>query len=143
MFFFRNRVNKKDKKEAEKCFLDFLEGRISTKDFWKQYSVNRILQKVLKFDKARWKKTYMLGSVKMRHYGKGPYDKIFNYNPDTLLDVVDINKLYDVYCLYCVINKYFIYRGFNPKCGNKEMQQYLFLQKLVPSYVNVYDIKSD
>jgi len=137
--FFKNRVDFKSVKRAEKFYLDFLEGRISTKEFWEEYKESNIFQNVLKYDSTRWKKTYMLGKVKMRHFGKGPYDKNSEFNPDTLLDKCDINKLYDIYCLYAVISRYFIRRKIDFICGNEDVKLYLFLQKFVPSYVEIYD----
>ena len=136
---FKDRVGFKKTKKAEKFFLDFLEGHISTKYFWEEYKKNIIYQKVLQHDRKRWKKTYMLGKVKMKYFGKGPYDKSFKYNPDTLLTVCDINRLYDVYCLYTVVSKYFINRKIKFNCGNEDVKQYLFLQKFVPSYIEIYD----
>ncbi len=135
----KRKVEYKSIKKAEKFFLDFLEGRISTKEFWEEYKRNNVYQNVLKYDRNRWEKTYMLGNMKMRHFGKGPYDKFFEFNPDTLLDKCDINKLYHIYYLYVIISRYFIRRKIDFICGNEDVKLYLFLQKFVPSYVEIYD----
>lgn len=139
MCFFQKNFNKKDEKEAEKFFLDFLEGRTSTLDFWEQFKNKSVYQTILKHDRKRWEKTYMLGNVRMIRYGKGPYDKIFDINPDTVLESCNIKRLYDVYRLYSMINRYFFKRGINIVCGNKEVKQYLLLQKMVPSYISIKD----
>ena len=138
----KNKISKKEKEQAETLFLDFLEGRISTHDFWEEYKNNQIFQQVLKTDKTRWKRTYMLGNVKMYHYWEGPYDRILEFNPDTLLDVVDIKNLYHIaHGLYPTIGRYFLRRNIKYKYGNKEVNYYIMLEKMIPSYINICNEK--
>lgn len=136
---FKRSVDRRKQILAEDFFLGFLKGKISTKDFWEEYKKNTDYQEILKKDKMRWNKTYLLGDIKIRRYGKGPYDKDFKFNPDTLLEICDINKLEDVYNLYIVINRYFYNRKVDILCENKDVKKYLFLQKIVPCYIDIQD----
>ncbi len=67
------------------------------------------------------------------------HDKKDKYNPDTLLDVVDINNLQDRYKLYSVINRYIIERGIFLKDSesNADIKEFTNLYKMQPSWVEV------
>lgn len=134
------RLSRKQKKQqAEKLFLDFLEGRISTTEFWEAYKSNNDIQSVLVNDKKRYKRTFLLGGIKMFHFGKGPFDKWNTFHPDNILSACNINNPYHVYLLANVINRYFENRKIQIKCKNREYLLWKLYEKIVPHYLEIVD----
>lgn len=125
-------------KEALKIFMGYLTGIISTEDFWKRYTADESLRNALINDKKR-NKRYKYISADGHVCYMTVHDKKDKYNPDTLLDVVDINNLQDRYKLYSVINRYIIERGIFLKDSesNADIKEFTNLYKMQPSWVEV------
>lgn len=126
------------KKEAVKIFKDFVTGKISTPDFWEKYTSDESLRSVLVNDRKRKK-----GIIKTRTSEGVPIilrfnDKNFSVNPDNLTEVIDINKLYDRFELFGVVERYFLMRGvYIPESEyNNDAKEYYFLESMLPEYVD-------
>lgn len=127
-------------KEALKIFMDYLTGVMSTEDFWARYTTDERLQNALINDKKR-NKPYKYYALNGQLCYMKLNDKKYKFNPDTLLDVVDINNLSDRYQLYSVINRYAIERGISEKDSvNADIKVYTDLYKMQPSWVEVEDV---
>lgn len=142
MWMFKRKVkNQMSEKEALRIFMDYLTGIISTEDFWKRYTADESLRNALINDKKR-NKRYKYISADGHVCYMTVHDKKDKYNPDTLLDVVDINNLHDRYKLYSVINRYVIERGIFLKDSesNADIKEFTNLYKMQPSWVEVEDV---
>lgn len=136
-----HRIKKMKEKDAIKIFVDFATGVISTEQFWELYKSDESLRNVLIYDKYRthfYKVKMPDGHIVYTRYN----DQKFEINPDNLLDKIDIDKLNDRYRLFTFINRFLIAR--NIKTGNKnlnkDVKEYLYLDKMLPSWASVEDI---
>lgn len=133
--------NKMKEKLALQIFLSFATGELSTEDFWAKYTTDEALRNALIKDRKRNKLYKWVSSDGSILYSKFD-DTICAINPDTLLETIDINSLENRYQLFVVVNRYLIERKINLSDSelNSDVKEYLFLQKMLPSWVGVKDI---
>lgn len=128
------------KKKKSLTFLkDFAEGKVSTEVFWEKYKQDTTLQKILINDKKRPKGVYRFNHLSHQlEYDKKAYlDSLYLINPESLLTIVDITKLEHRYELFAVVKRYFMNRKVKLKFYNKDEEYYIYLQKLLPEWLNV------
>jgi len=132
---------KMKEKEALQIFVSFATGELSTEEFWLKYTTDEALRNALIKDRKRNKRYKWVSPNGRILYTK--YDDTKNViNPDTLLETIDIKSLEHRYRLFVIVNRYLIERKINLNDSelNKDVQEYLFLQKMLPSWVGVNDI---
>lgn len=141
IFNLLSRPKKMKEKDAVKIFVDFTTGAITTEQFWEKYNNDETLRNVLIYDKYRthfYKVKMPDGHVIYTRYN----DQKFALNPDNLLEKTDIDKLNDRYRLFTFINRFLIARNIkiDYRNLNKDVKEYLYLSKMLPSWASVEDI---
>lgn len=128
-------------RDALQIFLSFATGELSTEDFWAKYMTDEALRNALIKDRKRNKRYKWVSPDGSILYSKFDDTKCA-INPDTLLETVNINSLEHRYQLFLVVNRYLIERKINLSRSefNSDAKEYLFLQKMLPSWVSVNDI---
>lgn len=139
--FKKSKVPKEEEKHALNIMVDFVEGRMTTEEFWNKYKDSIVLQKILVNDKTRplgvYKTNPQTGEV---YYDKKtPTDSLYFFAPEKLLDILDISKLEHRFELYEIIRRYFWRRKENLKFTNKDADEYAFLLKMLPEYLDIRD----
>ncbi|MDE5539701.1 MAG: hypothetical protein K2J20_04370 [Bacilli bacterium] len=134
-------MGKINKRTAIKIFTDFATGAITTEEFWERFKSDEELRNILIKDKKRnrfikWKTED--GSILYTRFD----DSKCKINPDTLLEVININSLEHRYQLFVVINRFLISRKIRliESELNNDVKEYLFLDKMLPDWVNIEDI---
>lgn len=132
--------NKLDKKLALAVMKDFVEGRITTEDFWLDYKDSIAMQKILINDKTRPLGVHNNNSTKGEfEYNKNtPYDSM-SFVPEKLLEVIDIKKLEHKFELYKIIRDYFWRNNQNYNFFNIDADKYIFLLEILPDYLHIID----
>ena len=141
IFNLLSRPKKMKEKDAVKIFVDFTTGAITTEQFWEKYKNDETLRNVLIYDKYRthfYKVKMPDGHIVYTRYN----DQKFEINPDNLLEKINIEKLHDRYRLFTFINRFLIARNIKTadKNLNKDVKEYLYLDKMLPSWASVEDI---
>ena len=118
---------------------DFVEGRVTTQEFWKEYQENQLLQDILIKDKKRPKGVWDFDEKtgKEVFYKNKPFDSDNYFAPERLLNVVDISKLEHRYNLIEVVWRYFFFRKEKLKLKNPDAEKYLNLQKMLPAWLDI------
>lgn len=125
---------------AKKIFLKFVTGELSSREFWEMYKQDESLRNVLVYDKRKNK-------VMKSKWGDGNY--LF-YRPEAmeplkreeLISKINIDLLQDRCYLFTAVKHFLEERGIRikPSDYNEDMKESLFLEEMLPEWVEVYDI---
>ena len=102
-------VVKKERLAALNIMKEFVEGKISTEDFWLQYKSNLTMQQVLINDKTRPKGVYAFNveTGRIIYDKKKRTDLSYYFNPENLLQVMDISKQEHRIALFYIVKTFF------------------------------------
>ena len=143
MMFSKLRMPKQKEQEILNIFIHFATGKISTDEFWDMYKKDKTLRDALINDKKRkygvFKFNIQTGRLTRLNI---PADSQYEFNPDNLLKKIDINNLNHRYQLFTIVNRFLVERGINIENQklNPDVRIYLFLYKMLPSWVDVTDV---
>ena len=110
----------KTQEQAIQYMRDFIEGRVSTEDFWTTYKSSELLQELLINDEKR--------PIEVRDC---------DFAPKNLLKAIDISKLQHKYQLWEAVWGYFHFREEKLKSKNSDAEKYLNLQKMLPAWLDI------
>lgn len=127
----------KEGKRAINFMKDFAEGRVSTDCFWEEYKKNPLLQKILIKDKTRIRGVHKFDpqTGRLEFHKKKPLDSMFLFNPDNLLQSIDIGNPEHRVILFGMVQAYFVRRRKKLKYYNREEREYAYLEKAFPDWV--------
>jgi len=129
----------KNKELAIEYMKDFVEGKVTTEAFWREYQDSKLLQEVLIKDEKRPKGVWNFceKTGKTIYNENKPFDSDTYFAPERLLTVVDISKLSHRYGLIETVCRYFFFRKEQVKLMNPDAVKYLNLQKMLPSWLDI------
>lgn len=133
--------NRRIEKYSLSTMKDFVEGKISTIEFWNIYKENYVIQNMLIHDKKRKKGVYVYDeNTKTMKYDKTKtYDYFYYFNPESLLKVIDISILEHRLEVYNIVRNYFLRRKKRYKYYNNDEEFYNLLQEILPEWLDVTD----
>jgi len=139
--FEKSKMNKNEEKFALKIMEDFIEGRLPTEEFWNEYKNNSCIQDMLVNDKTRPLGAYLFDvDTKKVVYNKNvPMDSKYYYAPERLIQVIDITKLEHKNEIFQIVKKYFERRKKKLNFFNKDAEDYSFLLKMLPEWLDIRD----
>ena len=143
MIFSKLRMRKQKEQEILNIFIDFATGKISTEKFWDMYKKDTTLRDALINDKKRQYGVFKFNIQTGRFTRLNiPTDSQYEFNPDNILQKVDINNLNHRYELFTIVNRFLVERGINIENRklNPDIRTYLFFYKMLPSWVDVVDV---
>ena len=143
MIFSKLRMRKQKEQEILNIFIDFATGKISTEKFWDMYKKDTTLRDALINDKKRQYGVFKFNIQTGRFTRLNiPTDSQYEFNPDNILQKVDINNLNHRYELFTIVNRFLVERGINieNRTLNPDIRTYLFFYKMLPSWVDVVDV---
>ncbi len=120
--------NKRTKK-AISVMRDFVEGKINTLEFWEIYKNNTTIQNILKNDKYRRNKEFIIGRNK---------ESFMPQNADNALNSINIMQLADRVALFMIVKRYFWYRE-KIKYYNSDEEYCKQLDSIIPEWVGDVD----
>ena len=128
----------KRKRDAIKFMKNFVEGKLSTNCFWEEYRKNPLLQKILIRDKTRIRGIYKFDPQTWRivFNKKKLLDSTFPFNPDNLLQTIDINDIEHRAIVFGMVKAYFLRRKKKLKYYNRDEEIYLCLMETFPEWVS-------
>lgn len=133
------KLNREEKKQSLTIMKNFVEGRMSTIDFWNLYKNNNVIRYIIIHDKKRKKGVYIFDeNTKTMIYDRTKtYDYIYYFRPENLLEVVDISIFEHRVEVYNIVKNYFLRRKKKYKYYNDDEQLYNLFQSFLPEWLDM------
>ncbi len=133
------RLDREEKRQALNTMKSYVEGKISTIDFWNIYKNNDIMQYIIIHDKKRKKGVHIFDeTTKTIIYDKTkPYDYNYYFRPESIIDVVDVSIFEHRIEVYNIIKNFFLRRKRRYHYYNEEDELYNMLQNILPEWLDM------
>ena len=113
-----------EEKQALEFMNDFVEGRMTTEQFWERYKSNESIRNLLVNDVTR------------DHIES---ESMYYFAPERLIEVLDISRLEHKNELYQIVRRYFWRRNESLNFSNSDAEKYECLLKMLPTWLDVRD----